>query len=233
MKNTCKVFLLAFGLAISVSSWATRAAKSTGCERKTYIEFPVRGYYWFKDEGDEWAKEKYVDLSDVNAKLKAAGLEEIPATLSLGLDSAPLHDELLKRAEAAAKLLGVDELHMNFDRTYLYEAPTMTYRGRAAGVMRVINALRGTFFHGDQGIYAYRHGVTVRIIDPQNFGGREESEIREAREENGGELDEWFAYDPKSGVMILSNLGPQGDGLEMYVTVIQSAYKLKKEAALQ
>jgi hypothetical protein len=209
-------WLALLALMISGGSRATILMPNDDCSsalQPTFLEFKFTGTYYVKD------KERSLDLALINKKLRARNLKELPEKVTIGFTSGKLWDDLMARIEAAQELWP-QELHMLIDRAYLYEMPEICYHGSPARVMRLIEKMSGKFFHGDQGYFAIRYGHTKTILDPENFA--EDSKLNERFPDREDIVDEWLNYNPlSSDVLILSNLGPQGDGTEVYSTRIR------------
>ena len=119
-------------------------------------------------------------------------------------------------------------------QTYLYEFPTMCYRGQAKDVPALIDEMMSSDespLHRDQGIQAIRFEDTMLIFTAGQFYAttQEEDIADDYRVNQEEEIKEWESYDTyrNKDVLILSDLGPQGDGTELYLTVIKPC-KAKK-----
>jgi len=114
---------------------------------------------------------------------------------------------------------------MVIDHGHLYDFPAICYRGNPVRVMEVIAGLLGAVFQEDQGIQASRYGKTKLIsIDKDQFFETNAEVRAEHMINNPKEVALWEEYDTKSDtVLVLSDLGPQGDGTELYATEIKAA----------
>jgi hypothetical protein len=110
-------------------------------------------------------------------------------------------------------------------QTYLYEMPEMCYRGHMSTVPELLRDLMKdgqSILHRDQGIPGIRFGHSKLITFEEQFFETSE-EFREIYEsESPKAVKAWDSYDVTSKtVLVLSDLGPQGDGTELYITEIK------------
>ena len=104
---------------------------------------------------------------------------------------------------------------------YYYEYPEMCYRGQPNEATRILQSMLGNFLTPEQGMIAIRYGKTIKILW-NDF--ESDPEVRQNYIENGNEdlLQAWDDYDKNSDdIVVLSDLGPQGDGTELYRTEIK------------
>jgi hypothetical protein len=187
---------------------------------RTFLKYEVGGHYFNKKD-----KKIPINLVDVNRKLKQLGLTEFPKEVTLGLKSAgEWKTRYAKSIEALRDILGATP-HLNIDGLYLYEAPEICYHGSATAVPELIVKLGHTFFHGGQGILAYRVGNVRKALSEDEYGfSSDYARTRKNYEENGyeGLVDEFMQNEPGSrDVLVYSNIGAQGDGTELYSTRIK------------
>jgi hypothetical protein len=206
--------LLATAIVSTLSANAFAATKTT-------LEFPLKLSYFATPN-----REVDLDVAKLNRKLSAAGKAGLPETIVVNADSRPYFLLLMKRLEVANEVWG-KEINTPAREGYLYEYPEICYRGKAADVFETIKALTGqndgsvqNFFNHDQGMLAARYG-TKKIVEADQF--KSVSALREYYGgDNEGEIDGWEHFDTSSkDVIVWSDLGPQGDGTELYLTVIK------------
>ncbi len=114
-------------------------------------------------------------------------------------------------------------------QAYLYEMPKMCYRGVAKDVPSLIEDMMSSdesILHRDQGIQAIRFQHSLFIYNAAYFylTTKEEEVAYEIRTNHSDLIEEWEAYEASQkskDVLILSDLGPQGDGTELYLTVVK------------
>jgi len=167
-----------------------------------------------------------VPLASLNEELKLRHLPGFPETAVFGKKDKPWAEKLKKRTVDAAQALHRD-LHLYAYGTsglYLHEVPTpFCYRGKPSDVPGIVQALMGTVFHPDQGIQAVRYGKVKKVMPDfrKDFFDTVQSVREEDEENNPNEVAAWDGYDEDSdSVLIMSDLGPEGDGVELYATRI-------------
>jgi hypothetical protein len=159
-----------------------------------------------------------VNVKKLNKTLKQKNLEGLPEKIVVKKGSQPYWRVLQERIEAANKV-STHKMSFTIDRGYLYEFPAICYRGNIDEVFAIIEDLLGTFFNEGQGLLAERHGKTKKII-ANEF--KSEKSLKEAfGEDNPEDVKTWLSYKESSKtVLVMSNLGIQGDGTELYATQI-------------
>lgn len=194
-----KLFLLVF-LAFGVFANATT------------LRFDNVGVYYQNN------KEYKIDIQALNKSLKKAGLAGLPERIVVSPNAAPYGHLLLKRIEAAEKAMNED-YHFVIENGYLYEYPSICYRGDVADVPKIIDSMTGTFLSDEQGILAMRYQEKT-IIRDDRF--KSESDLKEAFDGGNHETETWLNYDIDSkDLLLMSDLGAQGDTTELYARVIR------------
>jgi len=180
---------------------------------KTTVEFELNLYKYVKN------KEVKVAIPALNKKLKKAGLDGLPEVVVVSENAKAYWNILMKRLEAA-QVTSEEQIHSYIDNTYYYEYPELCYRGKMSEVVKVLDGMNGNFLTNEQGIHAYRYG---KKKDIRSDIFKTEKSIREVYDEQRPEdVEEYLAYDEKSdAVLVVSDLGAQGDGTELYLTYIK------------
>jgi hypothetical protein len=192
-------------LSIVISTFAFAADKTT-------IEFELIATTIKKN------KEVKVNITTLNNKLKKKGLDGLPHTIVVNSQSKPYWNKLKARIDAA-QTVSQTKLYFAIDNGYFYQYPTLCYRGEISGVVDVIDGMQNGFMTNEQGILAIRYGDT-EIKRSDEF--KSEETLKEYYgEDREDEIAEWNDFDTKSDdVLVMSNLGPQGDGTDLYATTI-------------
>ena len=191
-----------------ISSSAMAAAE------KTSLEFDLKAEYYQNHDLIT------VNIPKLNKALKAKGLDGLPEKIILGANPAPYQKLLEKRLEAAKAIIPQD-IHSPILAGYYFEYPKICYRGTTSKAVKILDAMVGNFFQETQGVLAMRFGKTTKILWKE-FS--ENPEVRQNYIDNGAEdlLAAWDTYDTKSDtIAVLSDLGHQGDGTELYFTEIK------------
>jgi len=193
----------------------------------TTIEFPLTGvtYKHFKTKKPA-SVEVNIDVPKLNKILKKNGLDGLPTKIVITANSKPYWKVLTKRIDAATELMKKlekddrKELLFTINSGYLYEFPAMCYRGDTKEAVAVFDGMLGGFLTDEQGIQAIRYGKKKDIRS--DFFKSDK-----ALDEAYGEMDPegvaaWKDYDDSSdSILIMSDLGAQGDGTELYSTYIE------------
>ncbi len=107
----------------------------------------------------------------------------------------------------------------------LHDAPKMCYKGNPLGVAPALQKImnENDKLSSDSFMIAFRVGRQMTVYDTLSFFETVTEEERETLEEsNPDEVKQWREYDTDSKtVLILNNLGPQGDGTELYATSVK------------
>jgi hypothetical protein len=196
-------------LALALISTSAFAATET-----TRLEFDLKAEYYRNHDLVT------VNIPKLNKALKAKGLDGLPEKIIIGANPAPYQKLLEKRLEAAKAVLPED-IHSPILAGYYHEYPEICYRGKAREAVKILDAMVGNFFQETQGVLAMRFGKTVKILWKE-FS--ENPEVRQNYIDNGSEdiLAAWDNYNTKSDtIVVLSDLGHQGDGTELYFTEIK------------
>jgi len=210
--------LLVLSTLISASAFAAT----------TTLEFALAGQY----ENDK------IDIVKLNKKLKAKGLDGLPEIIKISATGQnAYHKVLTKRIDAARKagLLSEDQT-LNVEAAYLYEYPEICFRGDIKGVPAIVKAMAdsGTgkswdaFLNIDAGINGFAIGN--QKVDVADFLKSEKAMNEyygvEEGEDNSdyipSEVIEFLNWKQKDQVYVITDLGPQGDGTEMYGTTIKA-----------
>ncbi len=180
---------------------------------KTSLNFAFEGVTYVNN------KEVKVSISKLNKKLNDAGLDGIPEQFSVSGSAKPFWRVIVKRIEAANELLGV-KIHTPIESGYFHEYPPICYKGSISGVPAMIHSMLGSFLTDEQEVMALRYGKK-KIINSNDFKTDEEL-VKVHQVNNKKEVRAWLNYDESSvNVLVMSNLGAQGDGTELYATVIK------------
>ncbi len=193
---------------------------STAFAAKTTLELPLTGYYYLNN------KEVKLNIPQLNKKLKAKGVAGLPEVIVIRSNPRAFHNLLTNRAQAASEALG-QKLIFNvadegYGENYLYNWENICYRGAITEVPQLINSMLGNFLNPDQGILAIGAGSKKEIFDDA-FKSREGLKQRfdSEYETNLKDINMWLGYKANSKTaLVMSDLGPQGDGTELYATQI-------------
>lgn len=210
-----------FSLIAAVSfSTAFAAPKAT-------IEFPLTGetYKFYKRKKPSTISVP-INVPALNRKLKKHGLDGLPTKIVVSEKSKPYWEVLNKRITAATELVRKlekndrQELLFTIDHGYLHDFPAMCYRGETRDAVAVFQGMLGGFLTDEQGVEAIRWGKD-QVVETEFF--HDDKALKEAYEDNNpDEVAEWINYDMKSdAILVMSNLGAQGDGTELYATYIE------------
>ena len=185
----------------------------------TTLKFDLTGIYYVKNRAGV-SKERKINVESLNEDLKEAGVDGLPEEVVVNQNAKPYGKVLLKRIEAAKAAMKIDYRFV-IDNGYLYEFPTICYQGQASDVPSILKAMSGTFLNNTQGILAIRYGSrTIAYVD--HF--KSESALKKNYEGSGAdkEIRTWLRFNESSkNVLVMSDLGHQGDGTELYTTVIK------------
>lgn len=187
------------------------ASLGFGAERTT-IEFPFAAYTFVNH------KEVKLTAAKLNAKLKEHDLDGIPATIVVTEGAAKYWRVIMKRLEAGNQVLPTEVL-TPLNSGYFYEYPRMCYRGDIDEVPGILKAMRNNFLNGDQAVLALKYGAKS-LVRSDEFKSKA-ALLKYHDGNNAAEVKAWLEYDEASDkVLVMSNLGPQGDGTELYATFI-------------
>jgi hypothetical protein len=209
MKKSILIAILIAGLAVGFAA----------DKDKTTIEFKLTGNEYVKVKGK--GKFKTVYLYKLNKVLRTNNLPTFKMKVVFDKGGKVKWQEIMDQLEKTNKVLK-REIQLVMDNGYIYEFPAICYRGKTEDVPEIITSLMGSVFQDEQGIQAIRHGEKKIIY----WDGFFETATAEAREEytvnNPDDVAQWNNYDKKSDtVLVMSDLGPQGDGTELYSTEIK------------
>ncbi|MBY0472584.1 hypothetical protein K2X30_15575 [bacterium] len=178
----------------------------------TTVEFPLTGHYYKKN------REFRIDVPKLNRTLNKQNLDGLPELVVVSESAAPYGKLLLKRIAEANKVLPEKQLFV-IDQGYLHEYPKMCYRGEISNVPTIIQAMLGTFLTDEQNILAMRWKKKT-LIHSDVF--KSPTQLKDTYGDESDEVRAWLDFDSDSDtVLIMSDLGPQGDGTELYETAIQ------------
>ncbi|MBI1859865.1 MAG: hypothetical protein HYR96_02980 [Deltaproteobacteria bacterium] len=203
MKNS--MLLLALFLCVGASA------------RETTVEFNLTGVTFVRKN-----RELPLKMVNVNKKLKKKGLDGLPSWLAVNKNAIAYWKILMKRVEDANKAgIYKSELLFTIDHGYFYQYPPMCYRGKIEEVVPVIDGMmKDNFLTSEQGIFAIRWGSQTDIRDDSFKSEKAINEYFDGMNEE--EIAEWVNFDKRSkNVLVMSNLGPQGDGTDLYATTIK------------
>lgn len=157
-----------------------------------------------------------VPMSSLNLDLSAHQMEKFPERAVFGKKDRALAKAIQERLDNVGKTLQ-RKLYLYSYGTlgyYLHHVPQpFCYRGKASEVLTVIRALMGVVFNENEGFLGVRYGKTKKFLThEQDFGQRSDQEAAV-----------WDNYDTTSNaVLLMSDLGPEGDGTELYSLLIPS-----------
>jgi len=184
----------------------------------TTLEFPITGDV-YNSTRNRFEK---VNIRALNAQLKKLGLEGLPELVIVGIN-AQAYGQLLQRRIAAIQQTteSKDAYIFNVDTGHLHDYPaTICYRGFANDVPVILKSMIGTFLGNIQEILAIRYRSEMITYD-RKF--RSEAALLEAYDGGNVGTANWITYNKRSGtVLVMSNLGQDGDGLELYSTFIKA-----------
>ena len=180
---------------------------------KTMLEFELTATYY---KGN---KEVPVSIQDINGALKAKKAKfSLPTIVKVTKsDRRTKLSTLQKQLDAASELTGIDLLFSTNSGFHSY--PAICYRGPAAGVEGLLNDLQAVFFEDEFLAIRYKNQKHV-ILDEFNGDEKELSDYYDGTEDD--EIGQWVNFNEKSdSVLVMSNLGPNGDGTELYAKEIK------------
>lgn len=176
---------------------------------KTTLEFDLTATTYNKEGSVP------VDIKKLNAKLKKNGLDGLPERIIISSNPAAYFNVLEKRIKAVSTI-SKTSIDFPISNGYLYEYPEICYRGEGSDVGKMIQSMVGNFLNSDQALLGVKFKSETVMWDSDYFAmdGVEADEIPE-------EIETWKNYNPKSSnVLVMSNLGQNGDGTELYSTFI-------------
>jgi hypothetical protein len=184
------------------------------------IDLPVTGYYF------ENNREVAVDVPKLNKELNQLGLDGIPEVVTMGKNPGAFHAVILKRVQAANEKLGRNMIFNVADDGYseghLYQWEKACYKGNIEAIPALIKSLRGNFLYEDESVLGIRAGAKEEILDDafKSKSGLKER-FGDEYENNERTINSWLNYKKTSKTaLIMSDLGPNGDGTELYKTEI-------------
>jgi hypothetical protein len=190
---------------------------STGALAKTTIEFPLKGDFTINGKFNE-----NILLSSLNKKLSKAGLPGFPDVAVFGKNDVPYAKKLRKMTDNAEKAIGVEFNNVSPIGYSYFHHVDMCYRGDINEVKGVIDALYGPVFHEYQGIQAIRYGSKKYVYFKEDFFENNPEVLESDLENNPAEVKAWKAHKATSkNVLLLTDLGQNGDGLELNLSVIK------------
>lgn len=180
---------------------------------KTTVEFALTGVTYVNN------KEVKLDIAKLNKTLAKQGLEGLPEIIVVSQNAKAYWRVLMKRIEAANKVAAT-EMTFPINSGYYYEFPELCYRGKTEEVVGVLDGMLGSFLNDGQGVMAYRHGET-QVVRVDDFKSEKALKDRYG-DENENEVKAWLKYKKTSkSVLVMSDLGAQGDGTELYATSVK------------
>jgi hypothetical protein len=168
----------------------------------------------YDEPAGEWRK---VQLASLNPALERAGLEKFDKAITLTrTDGKAKFDALLARLEAAnTKLHRKIELQTTWDPN---DYVGICYTGIVSGVMKTVEAQRGSAFPEYMGVQAYRFKNTKKI---HSYSETEWFEMHAEGEDHSAELKVWKEFDTSGDkFLMMADGGQQGDGTEFFPVVI-------------
>jgi hypothetical protein len=206
-----KFSALALAVLMAVPAFAEREE-----EPRSELVFSMVATYWENND------EKDVKIATLNRKLNAAGLNGLPETVVIGKTPEPYWKVIMKRLEKANEIqpFGAgNEIETVLNAGYFFEYPEICYNGKTADVIEIVDAMNGNFMNDTQGVLAFRY-KNKKVVRDERF--ESVASLREALgDDNPDEVSDWLEYDTSSdAVLVMTDLGQQGDGLELYSTKI-------------
>lgn len=198
------------------------ASALTHAAEKSTIEFKLMA--------EEYRNNKHLTFpfSDLNKDLKKLNLPGFPEVGVFGKNDAPYVKLLKKRVEISKAALkrDFDWLDDGGGGMYYHNLPTICYRGKATDVPAILTALEKAGLFAEYQQVAYKIGKKKFVNYPEEWIDGNSERQREYREEltdmNPDEVKMWDKYKTTSETVLwMTNLGPQGDGLELYATEIK------------
>jgi len=184
------------------------------------INLPVRGYYF------ENNKEVVINIPKLNKELQKLGLAGIPEVVTLGKNPAAFYKVIEKRVIAANEALNREMIFNVADNGYseghLYQWENACYIGDITAIPALIESLLGNFVYEDDGILAIGAGST-KVIKDEAFKSRDglKERFQGEYETNLKEINAWLGYKKTDKTaIVMSDLGQNGDGTELYLTKI-------------
>ncbi len=193
-----KSILLTAGLILSSATPAV-----------TTLEFHLTGEIYKGMDVQE------MDLGQINRELKSKKIKPLPETIVCGKDHLKSWKKLMGQVKVAKKILK-KEIHLVADHGYLYQFPTICYRGLSSEVPEVIESLMGTILHSDQGIQGLKYGKEKVVHHGSDFFENSKERMKGMLKHNPQEVRMWLNYKKSSDtVLLLSDYGSHGDGTEL------------------
>jgi hypothetical protein len=170
----------------------------------------------------EYTKDwKDIKLSNLNPLLKKKNLAPFADSIVLGKNDGKKWTAILDQITAANKALG-RKIEVEDGGFYLdHRTPPFCYLGDGTGLEKTLEGLRDTFFAESMGIPGWRLG-TKKVKFGGEWGPEGKDWMEQHTEENPNEVKAWMKYNTKSdAVLLLTDYGPQGDGMELFATLVQ------------
>lgn len=187
---------------------------STAASAVTTLEFHLTGEIYKGMDVEE------MNLNLINEELKVKKARPLPDTVVCGKDHIKSWKKLMTQVKLARKILK-KEIHVVPDHGYLYQFPTICYRGLSSEVPEVVESLMGTILHSDQGIQGLKYGP-VKVVHESNFFENSKERLKGMLKHNPHEVKMWLNYKKSSdSVLLLSDYGAHGDGTELIATEIK------------
>jgi hypothetical protein len=208
------VTLTALGLA-GCSASAEDGAPDLGSEeddvraRTTTLTFPLIGRE--RISAGNYAK---VPLESLNAQLSAAGLGTFEKSITIGRNDKAKFEAVVAKLDAANAKLGREiEFRSDWDPS---DYVGLCYNGTAAGVMKTVEANRGSAFPTYMGVQAERYGSRKKT-----HYGDEGEWLDGYREDNAESVKVWEDFDTRSDAFLfIADGGQQGDGTEFFPVLV-------------
>ncbi len=147
------------------------------------------------------------------------GLKKI---IFIGLGCCLFFANQTKSDSGSKFLFTTEEKYADVLSPYLYQLESICYIGEMGEVPYSLRALlEEEKLERDQGIVAIRYGQSKVISFEDEFFETSEEWMEFQMEENPKVVEAWKSYDTSSKeVLVISNLGPEGDGTELYLTIM-------------
>lgn len=202
--------LPAIGCSAETQESSPESAEDDVRARATTLTFPLVGR---ERDGFEWKK---VPLESLNAKLAAAGLPPFEKSITIGRNDKAKFEAVVESLDAANAKLGRDiEFRADWDPS---DYVGLCYNGTAAGVMKTVEANRGSAFPEYMGVQAERYGSRKKV----HYNDGNESEWLDMyREDHADEVKVWETFDKGSDAFLfIADGGQQGDGSEFFPVLV-------------
>ncbi|HVJ65021.1 MAG TPA: hypothetical protein VM901_07185 [Bdellovibrionota bacterium] len=185
-----------------------------------------------------------INIDKLNAQLKDKGLEGLPHRVVVTAKGERAYWRVLSQRIDAAREAGLLGEYDNFviENGYLHEYPEICYRGNIEDVPEILEAMHTvtdkeqkdgggyrSFLHVDSGLLGVAWSDQKKALAEFMESSEKVDQHYGVDEDGGGEVpdavNEFFRWKTKTYALVVTDLGPQGDGTEAYATVIKPCKK--------